>query len=233
MVREGQLPRCSTGSSAAIRLAELTSGVRPYRRYRERPSQDRGVAVRRSRRRRRAPYFDLPATGLDTYGRSARGYTRRAVPRRAARLRRDRVPRDADAQRPARHGGVPQHDHRRPISDGENLFDSFATGGGAGLRVLINKRSKTNLCFDVGSASRDRRASTWRSRKRSGRRPVPDFGGRVVRRLSAVTAELMSTPVVVDVHSNRLRCQFAVVRRGNPVPHRWQRNCLDSRFNVV
>ena len=24
------------------------------------------------------------------------------------------------------------------------------TGGGAGLRLLINKRSKTNLCFDVG-----------------------------------------------------------------------------------
>ena len=32
----------------------------------------------------------------------------------------------------------------------EQLFDSFATGGGAGLRLLINKRSKTNLCFDVG-----------------------------------------------------------------------------------
>ena len=33
---------------------------------------------------------------------------------------------------------------------GEQLFDSFATGGGAGLRLLINKRSKTNLCFDIG-----------------------------------------------------------------------------------
>jgi len=27
---------------------------------------------------------------------------------------------------------------------------SFATGGGAGLHVLINKCSTTNLCFDVG-----------------------------------------------------------------------------------
>ena len=34
--------------------------------------------------------------------------------------------------------------------DGEDLFDSLATGGGAGLRLLINKRSRTNLCFDVG-----------------------------------------------------------------------------------
>jgi hypothetical protein len=33
---------------------------------------------------------------------------------------------------------------------GESLGDSFATGGGAGLRLSINKRSRTNLCFDVG-----------------------------------------------------------------------------------
>ena len=34
--------------------------------------------------------------------------------------------------------------------DGEQLFDNFATGGGAGLRMLLNKRSRTNLAFDVG-----------------------------------------------------------------------------------
>ena len=33
---------------------------------------------------------------------------------------------------------------------GERLFDNFAPGAGAGLRVLLNKRSKTNLCFDIG-----------------------------------------------------------------------------------
>jgi hypothetical protein len=36
------------------------------------------------------------------------------------------------------------------LSAGEQLFDSFAPGGGAGLRVLINKRSQTNLCIDLG-----------------------------------------------------------------------------------
>ena len=36
------------------------------------------------------------------------------------------------------------------LDDGERLFDSFATGGGAGIRLLINKRSQTNLCFDAG-----------------------------------------------------------------------------------
>jgi hypothetical protein len=36
------------------------------------------------------------------------------------------------------------------LETGERLFHSFAPGGGAGLRLLINKRSNTNLCFDVG-----------------------------------------------------------------------------------
>jgi hypothetical protein len=34
--------------------------------------------------------------------------------------------------------------------ESERLFDNFAPGGGAGLRVLLNKRSRTNLAFDVG-----------------------------------------------------------------------------------
>jgi hypothetical protein len=33
---------------------------------------------------------------------------------------------------------------------GEKLFDSFASGVGFGLRLMLNKRSLTNLCFDVG-----------------------------------------------------------------------------------
>ena len=33
---------------------------------------------------------------------------------------------------------------------GERLFDTFAPAGGVGLRLLINKRSRTNLCLDVG-----------------------------------------------------------------------------------
>ena len=32
----------------------------------------------------------------------------------------------------------------------EKLFDSFAPAGGIGLRVLFNKRSRTNLCIDYG-----------------------------------------------------------------------------------
>ena len=33
---------------------------------------------------------------------------------------------------------------------GAKVFDSFAPGAGLGLRVLLNKRSKTNLCTDYG-----------------------------------------------------------------------------------
>jgi hypothetical protein len=36
------------------------------------------------------------------------------------------------------------------LTEDERLFDFVAPGVGAGLRLLINKRSKTNLCFDYG-----------------------------------------------------------------------------------
>lgn len=33
---------------------------------------------------------------------------------------------------------------------GQELFDSFATGAGFGFRLMLNKRSQTNLCLDIG-----------------------------------------------------------------------------------
>jgi hypothetical protein len=36
------------------------------------------------------------------------------------------------------------------LESGEHLFDNLAPGAGAGLRLLLNKRSNTNLCFDIG-----------------------------------------------------------------------------------
>jgi hypothetical protein len=35
------------------------------------------------------------------------------------------------------------------LEAGERLFESSAPAFGAGLRLLLNKRSRTNLCFDV------------------------------------------------------------------------------------
>jgi outer membrane protein assembly factor BamA len=97
-----------------------------------------------------APYFDLPATGQDTYGRSARGY-------REGQFRGERLAYGEIEYRgtlmPNGLLGMVVFVNTTTASDlqsGEKAFDSFAIGAGAGVRVSINKRSKTNLCFDVG-----------------------------------------------------------------------------------
>jgi hypothetical protein len=97
-----------------------------------------------------APYFDLPATGQDTYGRSARGY--REGQFRGERLAYGEIEYRGTLTRNGLLGMVVflNTTTTSNLEIGETLFDSFATGGGAGLRLSINKRSKTNLCFDVG-----------------------------------------------------------------------------------
>ena len=97
-----------------------------------------------------APYFDLPSTAGDSYGRSGRGYAEGhfrgeklafvEVEYRAPLMRNDFL-------------GMTAFLNTTTISNsqaGEQLFDNFAPGGGAGLRLLLNKRSRTNLVFDVG-----------------------------------------------------------------------------------
>ncbi len=97
-----------------------------------------------------APYLDLPATALDTYGRTARGYSEGQF--RGERLAYGEIEYRGTLTRNGLLGMVAFLNTTTITNrqDGEELFDSFATAGGAGLRLLINKRSKTNLCFDVG-----------------------------------------------------------------------------------
>jgi outer membrane protein assembly factor BamA len=97
-----------------------------------------------------APYFDLPALGMDTYGRSGRGYTE-------GRFRGERLMYGELEYRAAltRNGllGMVAFVNTVTLSNtqtDEKLFDSFAPAGGIGLRVLFNKRSRTNLCIDCG-----------------------------------------------------------------------------------
>jgi outer membrane protein assembly factor BamA len=97
-----------------------------------------------------APYLDLPAIGMDKYGRSGRGYSE-------GRFRGERLVYGEIEYRwtITRNGflGMVAFVNTVTLSNlqsGEHLFDHFASGAGAGLRVLLNKRSKTNLCFDVG-----------------------------------------------------------------------------------
>ena len=97
-----------------------------------------------------APFLDLPGTGLDTYGRSARGYSEGQF--RGERLAYGEIEYRGTLMKNGLLGMV-AFVNATTISNlqqDEHLFDSVAIAGGAGLRLLINKRSKTNLCFDFG-----------------------------------------------------------------------------------
>jgi outer membrane protein assembly factor BamA len=97
-----------------------------------------------------APYFDLPATGMDTYGRSARGYSEGRF--RGERLVYGEIEYRTTLTTNQLLGAVAFVNATTVTNSqsGERLFDSGAIGGGGGLRLLLNKRSRTNLCFDVG-----------------------------------------------------------------------------------
>ena len=96
-----------------------------------------------------APFLDLPSTAGDTYGRSARGYAEGQF--RGERLAYAEVEYRGTLMRNGLLGMVAFLNTTTVTSldTGEGLFERFAPAGGAGLRLLINKRSKTNLCFDV------------------------------------------------------------------------------------
>jgi len=95
-----------------------------------------------------APYFDLPAIGGD--GRSARGYTEGRY--RGDHLVYGEAEFRSDVTRSGLLGMV-AFVNTTSISDtlaNQSLFDSWAPGAGLGLRVLLNKRSRTNLAVDYG-----------------------------------------------------------------------------------
>jgi hypothetical protein len=97
-----------------------------------------------------APYLDLPATAMDTYGRSGRGYGQGRF--RGQRMLYGEVEYRWTVTRNGLFGMVAFLNTETLSNEqtGERLFDSFATGAGLGLRLLINKGSKTNLCVDFG-----------------------------------------------------------------------------------
>ena len=82
-----------------------------------------------------APYLDLPGTGLDTYGRTARGYSEGQF--RGERLAYGEVEYRAPLTRNGLLGMVAFLNTTTVtnFATDERLFDSFATGAGAGLRL--------------------------------------------------------------------------------------------------
>ena len=97
-----------------------------------------------------APYFALPALGTDTYGRTGRGYVEGRF--RGERLLYGEVEYRATLTKNGLLGMVAFANTTTVTSleTGERLFDAYAPAGGVGLRLLFNKRSKTNLCIDYG-----------------------------------------------------------------------------------
>ena len=87
---------------------------------------------------------------MDTYGRSARGYSEGRF--RGERLVYGEVEYRTTLTANGLLGAVAFLNATTVTNSltGEHLFDSGALGAGGGLRVLLNKRSRTNLCFDVG-----------------------------------------------------------------------------------
>ena len=97
-----------------------------------------------------APYYGLPATGMDTYGRTGRGYLQ-------GRFRGEKLVYGEIEYRwtITRDGllGLVAFLNAQTLSNkqtGEKLLDTFAPGGGLGVRLRMNKLSKTNICFDIG-----------------------------------------------------------------------------------
>jgi hypothetical protein len=96
-----------------------------------------------------APYLALPASGGDDLGRSTRGYPE-------GRFRGERLIYVEAEYRGlvTRNGllGMTAFVNVTTMSNnatGEQLFDAAAFGAGAGLRLLVHKQSRSNLCIDV------------------------------------------------------------------------------------
>ena len=93
------------------------------------------------------PYFNLPSVGWDTYGRTARGYP-------AGRFRgRDWLYGEAEYRLDLLQNGLlgaVAFVNASKLSDETGAYGSWAPGGGAGVRIKLDKRYGTNIAVDVG-----------------------------------------------------------------------------------
>lgn len=98
----------------------------------------------------RMPYLELPAITWDTYNRSGRGYIQ-------GRFRGDNMMYGETEYRfritkDNLFGGVVFLNcttASNPLTH-QSAFDAFAPGYGFGLRILMNKNDRTNICVDYG-----------------------------------------------------------------------------------
>jgi hypothetical protein len=96
------------------------------------------------------PYLALPSIGWDTYNRSGRGYIQGRF--RGENMAYGELEYRFSLLRSDLLGGVlflNTTSVDNPYA-GQALFDRFAFGYGAGLRVKMNKETRTNICVDIG-----------------------------------------------------------------------------------
>jgi hypothetical protein len=93
------------------------------------------------------PYLELPGTGRDPGSRSGRGYTVGYF--KGTKYNYSEVEYRFPITRNKFFSGVTFF-HLQTANDGlgTKLFQQWQPGGGAGLRVLFNKATRTNLCLD-------------------------------------------------------------------------------------
>lgn len=93
------------------------------------------------------PYLELPGTGKDTGFRSGRGYTVGYF--KATKYFYSELEYRFPITRNKFLSGVTFFNIQTANDDlGTKLFQQWQPGGGAGLRVLFNKATRTNLCMD-------------------------------------------------------------------------------------
>jgi hypothetical protein len=96
------------------------------------------------------PYLALPSIGWDTYNRSGRGYIQGRF--RGENLAYGEVEYRYRISKNELLSGVlflNTISVDNPLAD-QQLFNRFAFGYGAGLRVKMNKETRTNICIDLG-----------------------------------------------------------------------------------
>lgn len=96
------------------------------------------------------PYLDLPAVGWDQFGRSGRAYTQGRF--RGEDMLYGEIEYRIPLQKTKETFGAVVFVNTTTASNrlgGIDLFDYLDFGYGAGLRVMINKSSRTNLALDI------------------------------------------------------------------------------------
>ena len=96
----------------------------------------------------KVPYLGLPAIGWDTYNRSGRGYIQGRF--RGAQMFYVESEYRFPLTRNGLLGGVAFLNMTTASATGQALFNRWGPGGGLGLRVKMDKASRTNITIDYG-----------------------------------------------------------------------------------